>query len=280
MVGRSTAKRRARQFCLHVALLGGAGVSLFPFYWLLVMATSSSADIFSFPPRLVFGPDLFINVEHVLGSIDFLGAFLNTLFICTTSTALILFFCSLAGFSFALFRFPGRNLLFVVLLLTMMIPHQLSVVPLFVMMAHVGWVNSFKALIIPNMASAFGIFWMRQYAQSALPGELIDAGRIDGCNHLRLYWHVALPVLRPALAFLGIFSFIGYWNDYLWPLVVLNDERKYTLQVALSQLNGVYSTDYGMVMAGTLMAMLPLLLIFFIGCRQFIANLTVGALKE
>lgn len=271
---------KINRIAVHALLLCGVFFSLFPFYWLVVMSTSTSADIFSVPPKLVFGPYLATNIMHMLSSVDFFGAFLNTLLVTVTSTTLILFFCSLAGFSFALFHFPGKNILFAALLVTMMIPHQLSVVPSFVMMAHLGWVNSFKALIIPGMVSAFGIFWIRQYAQSTIATELIEAGRIDGCGHLRLYWHIALPILRPALAFLGMFSFINAWNDYLWPLVILNDPRKYTLQVALSQLNGVYSTDYGMVMVGTLLATLPLLLLFLLGCRQFIANLSAGALKE
>ena len=271
---------QAGKLFLHAVLFVGVVISLFPFYWLVVMATHTTSDIFRFPPTLTIGPYLPTNISHVLSSVDFFAAFLNTVFVAGTATVLILFFCSLAGFSFAIFEFPAKNTLFVLLLVTMALPHQLSLVPLFVIMAHLGWVNSFKALIIPGMANAFGILWMRQYAQSSIPTELIDAGRIDGCNHLRLYWHVALPILRPALAFLGIYSFINIWNDYLWPLIILNDPGKYTLQVALAQLNGVYSVDYSMVMAGTLMSTLPLILIFILGCRQFIANIAVGAVKE
>lgn len=271
---------KAGKLFLHVVLTVGVVVSLFPFYWLIVMATHTTSDIFRFPPTLTIGSYLPTNIAHVLSSVDFFEAFLNTVFVAGTATVLVLFFCSLAGFSFAIFEFPAKNVLFILLLVTMALPHQLSLVPLFVIMAHLDWVNSFKALIIPGMANAFGIFWMRQYAQLSIPTELIDAGRIDGCNHLRLYWHVALPILRPALAFLSIYSFINIWNDYLWPLIILNDPGKYTLQVALAQLNGVYSVDYSMVMAGTLMSTLPLILIFIAGCRQFIANIAVGAVKE
>jgi cellobiose transport system permease protein len=265
---------------LHAVLWVGVVISLFPFYWLIVMASNTTSSIFKFPPTLTLGSRLATNVVYILSNIDFFGAFLNTVFVAGMASLLILFFCSLAGFSFAMFEFPARNTLFVLLLVTMMLPHQLALVPAFVIMAHLGWVNSFKALIVPGMANAFGIFWMRQYAQSSIPGELIDAGRIDGCNHLHLYWHVALPILRPALAFLGIYSFINAWNDYLWPLIILNDPTKYTLQVALSQLNNVYATDYSMTMAGTLMSTLPLILIFIFGCRQFIGNIVIGAVKE
>lgn len=244
------------------------------------MATNTSSDIFSYPPKLTFGGHLLENISMVLKDINFFGAFANTLFIAITETLLVVFFCSLAGFTFAKFIFRGKNLLFILLLGTMMIPSQLSAVPSFVLMAKLGWVSSFKALIIPGMVTAFGIFWMRQYSEASVPSELVDAGRIDGCGHLRLYWHVALPILRPALAFLGISTFIHAWNDYMWPLIILNDPSKYTLQVALAQLNSIYSTNYGMVMAGTLMATIPLIAIFLFGSRHFIANIAAGALKE
>ncbi|WP_126601171.1 carbohydrate ABC transporter permease [Dictyobacter aurantiacus] len=277
---RRAPRTRTKQLSLHLVLLLVTAISFFPFYWLLAMATNKTSDIFAYPPRLAFGSHLFENISNVLKSIDFFGAFANTVFVAGVETMLVLFFCSLAGFTFAKFSFRGRKLLFVLLLGTMMIPSQLSAVPSFVLMARLGWVGSFKALIVPGMVSAFGVFWMRQYAESAVPGELVDAARIDGCGHPRLYWHVALPILRPALAFLGIFTFIRVWNDYMWPLIILNDPARYTLQVALSQLDNVYGSDYGMVMAGTLMATVPLLVVFLIGSRHFIANIAVGALKE
>ena len=147
-------------------------------------------------------------------------------------------------------------------------------------MAHLHWVGALQALIIPGAANAFGIFWIRQYAGQAIHDELLEAGRLDGCNHLRLYWHVAVPILTPALAFLGIFTFIYHWNDYFWPLIVLTNPLRLTLQVALSQLNGIYSTDYSMVMAGTLLATLPLIVIFLLGSRQFVGDIAAGALKS
>ena len=175
-----------QQFLLHGLLIVGALVSLFPFYWLVVMSTNTASDIFKYPPRLIFGSHLLINIAHVLSGINFFGAFANTVFVASCATVLILFFCSLAGFTFAKFTFRGQRILFVILLLTMMLPTQMSAVPSFVIMAKLGWVNSFKALVVPGMANAFGIFWMRQYARSAVPSGVIDAGRIDGCGHLRL----------------------------------------------------------------------------------------------
>lgn len=271
---------KAKSLFLHAGLFAGLAVSVFPFYWLVVMATRTTADIYSFPPKVTFGSHLVDNISRVLGSIDFFGAFFNTLFVATSVTLLVLFFDSLAGFTFAKFQFPGKKWLFVVLLATMMTPAQLSLVPSFVIMATFGWVGTFKALIIPGMANAFGIFWIRQYAEESVPSELLDAGRIDGCGYFRLYWNVALPILRPALSFLAAFTFIGVWNDYLWPLIILNDEHKYTLQVALSSLNGIYNTDYAMVIAGTLMAVIPLIVLFLFISKQFISDIAAGAIKS
>jgi cellobiose transport system permease protein len=276
MVGASPWKN----FVLHAALLIGVAVSVFPFYWLTVMATSTTGDIYRFPPKLTFGAELMNNIRNVLSHIDFFSSFFNTLFVSLSSSLLVLFFCSIAGFSFAKYEFPGKKILFTLLLLTMMIPHQLSLIPSFMIMQKLGWVGTFKALIVPGMASAFGIFWIRQYASGAVHDELLSAGRIDGCGPFRLYWNVALPILKPALAFLGIFSFIGSWNDYLWPLVILTNPAKYTLQVTLSQLNGIYNTDYAMVMAGTLMATLPLIVMFLLVSRQFISDIAAGAIKD
>ncbi len=263
----------------HVVLMLGVAVSIFPFYWMLVMASNTTPDIFTYPPKLLLGPHLFENMGNVLDNIDFFGAMLITLIASLGVTVLVLFFDSLAAFAFAKYEFPGRNLLFGILLVTFMIPSQLALVPQFVTLAEFGWIGSLKALIIPGAANAFGIFWMRQYAKGAIPDELISAAKVDGAGFFRQYLTVGLPVLRPGLAFLGIFTFINVWNDYLWPLIVMTDPNKLTLQVALQQLNGVYGTDYSMVMAGALMSVIPLIGVFIIGGRHFIADIAAGAMK-
>ncbi|MFE5324034.1 carbohydrate ABC transporter permease [Paenibacillus sp. NPDC056579] len=269
-----------RKIGLHGFLLCGVILSMFPFYWLLVMSTRTNSEIFSSKPNLLPGTQLMTNIRNVLSNIDFFSGLFNTVYVSVVSTVLVLFFCSLAGFFFAKFDFPGKNALFVLLLVTMMIPGQLSLIPSFIIMQKLGWVGTYKALIIPDMARAFGIFWIRQYAQGAVHDDLIQAGKIDGCNHFRIYWHIALPILKPALAFLGIFTFMGNWNEYLWPLIILNNPEKYTLQIVLSQLNGIYKTDYAMVMAGTLMATLPLVVMFLFVSRQFISDIAAGAIKD
>ncbi|NBD27990.1 carbohydrate ABC transporter permease [Paenibacillus glycinis] len=265
---------------LHAVLIAGFLLSIFPFYWLTVMATRKTGEIYGYPPKLGFGTQLLDNIQRVVSTIDFFGAFANSLFVSGSVALLVLFFDSLAGVTFAKYEFPGKKWLFVLLLATMMAPAQLSLVPSFVIMAKFGWVGSFKALIIPGMVNAFGIFWIRQYAEESIPTELIEAGRIDGCGFFRIYWSLMLPILRPALSFLGAFTFIGVWNDYLWPLIILNNERKFTLQVALSSLNGIYVTDYAMVIAGTLLAVLPLVILFLFVSRQFISDIAAGAVKS
>ncbi|MFJ2817543.1 carbohydrate ABC transporter permease [Streptomyces sp. NPDC087294] len=270
--------RRSR-IAVRLTLLAGVVVSLFPFYWLVVMASGTTQDIYAYPPRLIPGPHLLENMRAVIHRIDFFGSLFNTVVVSVVGTVLVLFFDSLAAFAFAKYEFPGRKILFGVLLATYMIPAQLSLVPQFVTMAEFGWAGSLKALVVPGAANAFGIFWMRQYATNALPDELLDAGRIDGAGFFRLYRQVALPLFRPALAFLGIFTFIQLWNDYIWPLVVMIDPDRVTLQVALANLNIAYNTDYAVVMAGALMSVVPLIVVFLIGSRHFLRDLAAGATK-
>ncbi|MDX2695722.1 carbohydrate ABC transporter permease [Streptomyces ipomoeae] len=270
--------RRSR-ILVRAVLLLGVLVSLFPFYWLVVMASITTEEILIYPPRMVPGTQLLHNMGEVIDRVPFFTSLFNTVVVSVTGTALVLFFDSLAAFAFAKYEFPAKRLLFGVLLATYMIPAQLSLVPQFVTMANLGWAGSLKALVIPGAANAFGIFWLRQYAKNSLPDELLDAGRIDGAGFFRLYWQVALPLFRPALAFLGIFTFIHLWNDYIWPLVIMIDPDRVTLQVALANLNVAYNTDYAVVMAGALMSVIPLIVVFLIGARHFLRDLAAGATK-
>ncbi|KUM78166.1 carbohydrate ABC transporter permease [Streptomyces curacoi] len=272
---------RRRGIALHAVLIVGLLLSAFPFYWAVIMSTHTSSEIFSYPPKLLPGSHFLENVRNLFDAIDFFGSMWNSLLVATTVTFLVLFFDSLAAFVFAKFRFPGRKLLFALLMLIFMVPAQLAAIPQFVIMAKIGWIGSMTALIVPAAANAFGIFWMRQYMKSAIHDELLDAAKLDGANFMRQYWHVALPVVRPGLAFLGIFTFMGQWNDYAWPLIALTNPDNVTLQVALSQLNGTHgTTDYGMVMTGAVLALVPLLIVFAIGARQIIGDLAKGAVRE
>ncbi|MEU1027579.1 carbohydrate ABC transporter permease [Streptomyces mirabilis] len=271
---------RRRGFALHLSLIIGLLLSVFPFYWAVIMSTHSSTEIFSYPPKLLPGSHFLENVRHLFDNVDFFGSMFNSLLVACSVTVLVLFFDSLAAFVFAKFQFPGRRVLFALMMVIFMVPAQLQAIPQFVIMAKLGWIGSMTALIVPAAANAFGIFWMRQYMKSAIHDELIDASKLDGAGFLRQYWHVALPVVRPGLAFLGIFTFMGQWNDYAWPLIALTNPDNVTLQVALSQLNGVHgTTDYGMVMTGALLALIPLLIVFAIGAKQIIADLGKGAIR-
>ena len=269
-----------RGIALHTSLIAGVLLSAFPFYWAVIMSTHTSSEIFSYPPKLLPGSHFTENVRHLFDTVDFFGSMANSLLVATVVTFLVLFLDSLAAFVFAKFEFPGRNALFALLMLIFMVPAQMAAIPQFVIMAKLGWIGSMTSLIVPAAANAFGIFWMRQYMRGAIHDELLDASRLDGANFLRQYWHVALPVVRPGLAFLGIFTFMSQWNDYAWPLIALTNPDNVTLQVALSQLNGTHgTTDYGMVMTGAVLALIPLLIVFAIGARQIIGDLAKGAVR-
>ena len=243
----------------HLCVLVGVVLSIFPFYWMLAMSTNTTSEIFGYPPKLTFGPHFIENARNVLVSVDLLSAFLNTIVVAGLLAVLVMLFDSLAAFTFAKYDFPGKNLLFIFMLATFLVPGSLSLVPSFVLMSTFGWVGDLRALIIPGAANAFGIFLLRQFAASSIPDSLIESARIDGAGFFRTWWSVGIPMLRGGLAFL--------------------DPKKQTLQTALATLNSVYSTDYGMVMAGAVIAVLPLIGVFLIGSRHFIANIAAGAVK-
>lgn len=265
---------------LHALLIFGLLLSLFPFFWMIVMATNDTSAVYTVPPTFTFGSELMNNISEVFASTNFLNSFKNTVFVTVVATFFKLFFASLAGFVFAKYDFRGKNFLFFFLLATMMVPSQLSLVPNFIVMDTLGWLGDFKALIIPDLASAFGIFLIRQYSEEAIHNDLMDAGVMDGCNNFRLYWHIALPIMRPMLAFFGMVTFMGVWQDYLWPLIVMTNPEKYTLMIELAQLKSLYSIDYALVMTGSLLATLPLIIVFLLFSKQFIAGIADGAVKS
>jgi cellobiose transport system permease protein len=276
--------RRGRQYVAgrivtHACILVGVLLSLFPFYWLLVMATSTTGEIFGYPPNLVPSTHFLENLRNVFSSVDLLGSLLNSFIVAGSLAVLVVLLDSLAAFAFAKYKFPGQNVLFAVLLVTFLVPGNMSLVPSFVLMSELGWMGDLQALIVPGAANAFGIFLLRQFAQASIPDELIESATLDGAGFFRTWWSIGIPMLRGGLAFLGIFTFVTAWNDYIWPLVVLVNPGRQTLQTALAQLNSVYTTDYGMIMAGAVVSVVPLIGIFLIGSRHFIANIAAGALK-
>ncbi|WP_297990650.1 carbohydrate ABC transporter permease [uncultured Anoxybacillus sp.] len=265
---------------IHVLLIIGALLSVFPLYWMFVMATQPNHVINQLPPAVVPGDKLTENFQNVLANIDFFGAMWNSLIVASLTTIGVLFFCSLAGFAFAKLQFKGRDKLFTVILITMMIPPQLGLIPQYFIITKLGWLNDLKAIIVPGLMNAFGIFWMRQYIKDAIPDELIEAAKIDGCSIFRVYWNIVVPSILPAFATLGILTFMFVWNDFLWPLTVLRDESSYTIQIAIRALQDAYVKDYGMILSGTFWATLPLVVVFLIFNKLFISSLTQGSVKQ
>lgn len=254
-------------------------IAIFPFYWMLVASTHRSESILNLPPPLFFGSDLMTNYNDLMNGLPFWQAMFNSILVGVVATVLVLFFCSLGGYAFAKYQFPFRDKLFAVMLATMMIPAILGIIPSFMLMRELGWLNTYLPLIIPGAANAFGIFWMRQYIQSAIPDDLIDAARIDGSHEFRIYWNIVLPVITPALSALAILTFMGKWNDFFWPLLILKDEAKYTLPVALASLQNLYGQELGVQMLGSTIAILPVMIVFLMAARRFMAGLTAGAVK-
>lgn len=264
---------------LYTFLIGLALLTAFPFYYMLVTSTHRSATILRIPPPLWFGDALRQNYLDLVDALPFWNALWNSLAIAVIHTTMVLFFCSLAGYAFAKYRFPGRDALFAFLLATLMVPAVIGLIPSFVIMRYLGWIDTWYPLIIPGVANAFGIFWMRQYIDGAIPNELMDAARIDGAHEFRIYWNIIVPVIVPALAALAILTFMGKWNDFQWPLLILKETAKYTLPVALSTLRSLRGTEIGVQILGATGAILPILIVFLIASRQFISGITAGAVK-
>ena len=265
---------------IYTFLIGFALLAAFPFYFMLVTSTHRTADILRIPPPLWFGGALLQNYRELVAALPFWNALWNSFAIAAVHTAMVLFFCSLAGYGFAKFRFPGREGLFAFLLATLMVPGVIGLIPSFVIMRELGWIDTWYPLIIPGVANAFGIFWMRQYIDSAIPNDLMDAARIDGAHEFRIYWNIIVPVITPALAALAILTFMGKWNDFQWPLLILKEEAKYTLPVALSTLRSLRGTEIGVQILGATGAILPIMVVFLLASRQFIAGITAGAVKS
>lgn len=264
---------------VYLFLLTTTALSVFPFYWMFVIGSNTTASINKFPPAAAPGNRFFENLGKVFERVDFLNALINSFIVSALVTASVLFFCSLAGFAFAKLNFKGKGFLFLFLIGTLMVPAQLGLIPSYMIISKLGWISSLKAIIVPGMVNAFGVFWMRQYISATIPNELLEAGRIDGCSNFRLYWNITVPAIRPGFATLGIITFMGTWNDFLWPLVVLKDRSVHTIQIALRNLNNTYYQDYAMILAGTFLATVPILLIFLAFGKQFISGLTEGAVK-
>jgi len=264
---------------LYLLLIALALVTLFPFYWVFVLATHAQGDIYRAPPPFWFGNNLVENYETLTGRLPFLRNIWNSFYIAGMSTLFTVITSSLAGFAFAMYQFRFKRALFSVIITSLMIPPLIGIIPYYLIIQTLGWLNTPRALWVPGMVSAFGIFLMRQYIASSVPRDLLDAGRIDGASEFRLYWNLVLPIVRPGLATLGLLTFIGQWNTFLTPLLVLNQNHTFTVPVALRTMQGLIQVDWGAVLLGSALAVLPLLVLFAIASRQVIEGLVAGSLK-
>jgi ABC-type glycerol-3-phosphate transport system permease component len=274
-------KRFFTKVVLYTVLIVGGLLSAFPFYWMLILATHTMKAIIQYPPPFLPGSNLITNYTSMLKVIPFWRNFFNSMVVSLSTTVFTLLFCSMGGYAFAKYRFPGKRLLFGLLLGTMMVPSLVMLIPWFIIISRLDWVNNLKALIIPGAVSAFGIFWMRQYIAANIHSELLDAARVDGCSEVMIFFRVVAPLLKPAYGALGIMTFMGSWNAFFYPLLVLKKADSATLPLALQILRGdpYRGGDYGVLMFGTALAMLPILVAFWAASRQFISGLTAGAIK-
>jgi multiple sugar transport system permease protein len=273
----ATSQLAPRAAYVMVAL--GAVVMLLPFYFMFVFASHSRTEIFNLPPPLFFGDSFLANMHILTNKIPFWRSLGWSLYVGLASTVLTLLFCSMGGYAFAMFDFRFKQPLFTLVMATMLLPSFLGMIPSFMIMDAFGWIDQPRALYIPGAASAFGIFMMRQFISSAIPRELIEAARMDGCGELGIYWRIVLPLLKPAMGTLGLITFIASWNNFIGPLIVMRSPEMYTLPLALRSMQSPVNTEWGAVMAGSAIATLPLLILFAISSRRLIDGLTAGAVK-
>ena len=277
---RIDAKRNGWRTVGLTAILGiGLIVFVFPFYWLLVASTRKSTDVFSKTPHMIPGTELFNNIRNLMTNTQFGDAIVNSLIVSVTYVIVGGVICSLAGYAFAQYRFRGRNILFALVIGVMALPSQVTLVPLFNMMLSFGWLGTYQALILPDLALPFGVFLMRQ-AMSTFPTSIVEAARIDGAGEMRIFGTIVLPTMKPTLAALAIFMFLGRWNDFVYPLVITRTPEQYTLPVALATLQGANTTDYGQLLAGTTISILPVLILFLFLQKEFVSGMTAGSVKE
>lgn len=278
--GRGAGQTHQAGLFTYVVLIITAAISLFPLYWTVVAASRTDTEIVQPPTPLLPGSQLFHNLNVAWNEVHMGQALINSTIVASCVALSTVLFSTLAGFSFAKLRFRGRNALLALVVATMTIPPQLSVIPLYQIMVKLGWGDKLQAVIVPSLVAAFGVFFMRQFLVEALPLELIEAARMDGAHSLRVIWHVVFPVARPAMAVLGMLVFVQAWNDFFWPFIALSQQNP-TVQVALAGLGaGNHTTDHAIILTGALIATLPLLVVFAVLGKHIVGGITAGAVKS
>ncbi|WP_427366632.1 carbohydrate ABC transporter permease [Candidatus Caldatribacterium saccharofermentans] len=266
---------------IHLFLIVGAGFMLLPLIWCLSSSFKTSGEIFTYPPTLLPKDPTLSNYTELFSRFPYGKWYLNSIVYTVLLTTLSVFFCSLAGFAFAKYRFALQKPLFAIVLAALIVPFQVVLIPLYVTITKLGWMNTYYALVVPFMASPFGIFLMRQFMVTSIPTEIIESARIDGCSELGIFLKIVLPLSQPALGAFAIYQFVFSWNSFLWPLIVLNETSKYTLPIGLQSLFGIfYLKEFGILMAGSALMIVPVVTVFVFMQRYFVSGLTVGAVKE
>jgi multiple sugar transport system permease protein len=278
-LGDDGAVARATRWGAYLVVAIGALLMLAPFWFMFVFATHSRGEIFNLPPPLWFGDDLAANFKLLTERLPFWRNLGWSIYVALMATVLTLLFCSMAGYAFALMEFRFKRPLFALVMATMLLPSFMNMIPMFMIMDALGWIDQQRALYVPGAASAFGIFLMRQFAASAVPKELVEAARMDGCGEFSIYWRIVLPLMKPALGTLALITFIQSWNNFINPLIVMRSLPNYTLPLALRSLQSTMNTEWGALMCGSAIATIPLIVLFAITSRQLIAGLTAGAVK-
>ncbi|PYZ94668.1 sugar ABC transporter ATP-binding protein [Salipaludibacillus keqinensis] len=265
---------------VYMALFAGGFIFLVPFFWMVSTSLKDSAVIFQFPPQWIPDPIVWGNYVEAMTFAPFHLFFANSLIIASLSMIGEVFTGALVAYGFAKLEFKGKNVLFIIVLATMMLPGEVTMIPVFIMFSSIGWIDTFLPLIVPSYfgGSAFFIFMLRQFFLG-IPNELEDAARIDGCNTFQIFYKIALPLSKPALAVVAIFSFHGKWNDFLGPLIYLNSMEKYTVQLGLAMFQGMFQTEWSLLMAASIVALLPVLLIFFMFQKYFIEGIKLSGIK-
>jgi multiple sugar transport system permease protein len=272
-------KRLLVRFAIPAALFAIAVVTVAPLAWMICASLMPTGEANSFPPRFLPSRPTLAHYGELFTRLAVGRAFANSLLVATATTLVSLLLNAMAGYAFAKLRFSGRDRLFKVLLAAMVIPTPVAMLPLFLLLRAMGLVNSYLGVILPASATILGIFLVRQFAQ-AIPDDLLDAARLDGAGELTLFRKIILPQLRPVLATLGIVTFLATWNDFIWPLIVLTDSSHYTLPVSLAILVGEHVQDTELMMAGSVLTVLPVLVLFFLLQKQYVEGILLGGVKE
>jgi len=273
--------RASIQIIAHSVLILGSVLFLFPFFWMVSASFKTSTELLGSAQSLLPSRITWESYDIAFNStMPLLRNLYNSLFVSINYTVLAVFLCSLAGFAFAKFDFPGKRFLFALMLGTIMVPGVVNIVPSFIVMKTLGWVNTYWSLIIPGAANAFGIFFFRQYIKSAVPDELLDAARMDGCSDFGIYWRIVVPVISPALVTMAIMDFMGTWNDYQWPLIMLRSPDMYTVIVAIASFPAPrFRQPWGAIMAGSTVSVLPPIVLFLLFQKRIISGITIGSVK-